>query len=276
MGYRAVVDDWWRLNHAWWDERAPIHVASKFYDVDGFIAGRCTLAPFEPVEVGEVRDKSLVHLQCHFGLDTLSWARRGANVTGLDFSRSAIDAAAELAERIGVKARFVCADVYDAVAALRQTFDVVYTGHGALIWLPDLARWASVVSQLLKPGGRFYLSEFHPIVDTMAGDRFEIEGCYFHEQAGIVWDEPGGSYADPHAVTKNNRTIEFRHPLSDVWQALHDAGLRIDLFRERDFTLFPRWPFLEKYPDGSYRLPHDKPRFPLLYALRAEKTEQHP
>jgi SAM-dependent methyltransferase len=247
-------------------------VASAFYDVEGFIAGKCTLAPFEAEEVGDVQGRSLVHLQCHFGLDTLSWARRGASVTGLDFSRTAVEAASGLAQSIGVGARFVCADVYDAVAALGQTFDIVYTGHGALLWLPDLPRWAKVVSQLLKPGGRFYLSEFHPLVDTMAADSLQIEGSYFDEGSGIVWDEPGGSYADPQAVTEHNRTVEFRHPVSDVWQALHGAGLQVDLFRERDFTLYPRWPFLEKQADGTYRLPHGKPRLPLLYALRAHKA----
>lgn len=264
------MEDWKRLNRAWWDERTPHHVASKFYDVPAFVAGRCSLAPFEPDEVGDVRGKSLVHLQCHFGLDTLSWGRRGARVTGLDFSQPAIDAAAELARTMPVAARFVCADVYEAAVVLKEQFDVVYTGHGALNWLPDLERWAATIARLLKVGGMLYLSEFHPIADAFADDELRFVHSYFSDEGGLVW-EGAGSYADTQALTTHNRTLEFQHPLSSVCGALIHAGLEIDLFQERDFTLYQRWPCLEKQADGTYHFPPGQPRLPLLYALRAKK-----
>ena len=161
-------------NRRQWDERAPLHVASEFYDVDGFRAGRSTLRAVEVEEVGDVTGRELLHLQCHFGLDTLSWARRGARVTGLDFSESAVEAARALADAEGIDAEFVCANVYDAVAALSgRTYDVVYTGIGALCWLPDIDRWAATAGALVKPGGSLYVFEHHPFIGALGmGDRF--------------------------------------------------------------------------------------------------------
>jgi SAM-dependent methyltransferase len=171
-GYAAGVEgdgvDWRALNRANWDSRVPVHLASSFYDVAGFRGGASTLRPFELAEVGSVAGRSLVHLQCHIGLDTLSWARRGALVSGLDFSAPAISAASSLAVSLGLPAEFVVADVYDAVAAFGgQRFDVVYTGIGALVWLPDVPRWARVVAGLLAPGGFVYLAEAHPFAQIL-------------------------------------------------------------------------------------------------------------
>ena len=155
----AVRDEWSALNRACWDERVLIHVRSAFYDVDGFLAGATTLRPFELEEVGSVEGLDLVHLQCHFGLDTLSWAREGARVTGLDFSAPAVEAARELTARAGLRAEWIAADLYDAPAALDgRTYDVAYTGLGALNWLPDLPGWAAVVAGLVRPGGILYLA----------------------------------------------------------------------------------------------------------------------
>jgi SAM-dependent methyltransferase len=251
------------LNRAWWDERVPLHVASDFYDVEGFKAGGDTLLGFADDELGDVRGRSLVHLQCHFGLDTLSWARRGAAVTGLDFSQPAIDAAAALAEELGLAAEFVCADVHDAPAALGgRRFEIVYTGLGALNWLPDIRRWATLVGELLKPGGALYLVEFHPFTWVFADDDLTVEYDYFQREP-FVFDDPG-TYADLKAVTSSNRTEEWQHPLGDVVTALIDAGLTLELLREHDFTAYQRWPFLV---DG--RMPKDRARLPLMYSLRA-------
>ena len=146
-------DEWREVNRANWDERVPIHVSGEFYDVASFKGGQERLQPFEIDEVGDVRGKKLLHLQCHFGIDTLSWARRGARVTGLDFSAPAVEAARGLAKEMGLEATFVHSDVYDAGGATGgRTFDIVYTGRGAIIWLPDIGRWAEVVMDLLKPG----------------------------------------------------------------------------------------------------------------------------
>ena len=190
-----MPEEWLALNRALWDERVPIHVASDFYDVDAFLAGASTLRSFELEEVGDVAGLTLLHAQCHFGLDTLSWARRGARVTGLDFSEPAIAAARKLAADAGLEAEFVASDVYEAAAALGdRRFDLVYTGLGALNWLPDVERWARVMASLVAPGGRFYLAEFHPFSAVFAEDALTVKYPYFHTEP-FMWDEPG-TYAD--------------------------------------------------------------------------------
>lgn len=180
-------DDWLDINRANWEDRVPIHLASDFYDVDGFRAGADALRCYEVEEVGDVRGRRLLHLQCHIGLDTLSWGRRGALVTGLDFSPSAVDCARSLAREIGQStARFVTSDVYRAVEALDgETFDVVYTGVGALCWLPDIPRWARVVSELVTPGGFLYLNEFHPVTDMLDEDGRTVALDYFDQSAQV-------------------------------------------------------------------------------------------
>ena len=160
--------DWRALNRANWDDRVPVHLASSFYDLAAFRAGADSLRPFEPAEAGDVTGKRLAHLQCHIGLDTLSWARRGALVSGLDFSAPAVSAASALACELGIEASFVVADVYDAVPAFGgRRFDIVYTGIGALVWLPDIPRWARVAAELLAPGGFLYLVEGHPFAQVL-------------------------------------------------------------------------------------------------------------
>ena len=263
-----MSDDWLKTNREMWDERVPIHVASDFYDVERFVAGASTLRPFEVQELGDLSGRTLVHPQCHFGLDTLSLARAGARVTGLDFSEPAVAAARELAARTGIQAEFVQANVYDAVDALGgRRFDVVYTGLGAINWLPDIETWASTMAELLAPGGTFYLAEFHPFTDVFADEGLTVTYPYFHDEP-LVWDEPG-TYADLEAQTTHNRSIEWTHGLGSVVSALIDAGLRIELLHEHDYTLFPRWPMLRREADGTYRFPDATPSLPLMYSLRA-------
>jgi SAM-dependent methyltransferase len=237
--------------------------------VAGFRAGANTLRPFELQEVGDVESKRLVHLQCHFGLDTLSWARRGASVVGLDFSEPAIAAASALAEETGLDGRFVVSDVFGAPEALEgERFDIVYTGLGALNWLPDLPAWARVVTDLLADGGFLYLSEFHPISWVFGDDDLTVVNDYFHEPAGERLDD-AGTYADLEAKTTHDETLEWAHALRDVIGAVLGAGLRLELFNEHDYTLFPRWPFLEEHPGAIYRPPPGAPRLPLMFSLRA-------
>jgi SAM-dependent methyltransferase len=203
-------------------------------------------------------------------MDTLSWARRGAHVVGLDFSAPAIDAARALAVRTGIDAaRFVVADTYDAVSALGgERFDVVYTGKGALNWLPDLARWADVCAQLVAPGGILYVSEFHPVGDVFGwGDELALSYSYFTDQPMV--DESRGTYADLDAETHENVSVEWHHPLGEVVSAIAAVGFRIDLLHEHPFTLYPRWTFLDRRDDGTYWFPEDRPALPLLYSIRA-------
>jgi SAM-dependent methyltransferase len=264
--------DWRAANRANWDERVPIHADGDFYDIPGFLAGRDTIRDFETAEVGDVDGRTLLHLQCHMGMDTLSWARRGATVTGLDFSEPAVLKARELAVGIGAgTARFVVSDLYDAVDALEsQTFDIVYTGLGALCWLPDIRRWARTAAALVAPGGVLYLAEFHPFADILADDDGRtVEHDYFRREP-TVWDEPG-TYADRGALTAANVTVEWRHGIGDVVSAVTAAGLRLEFLHEYDFSLFPRFGVLEK--DRGYRFPAGRPRIPLIYSLRAAKPE---
>lgn len=268
-------DDWRELNRRWWDERAPIHAASAFYDLDGFLAdpAATTLRPFEVVEVGDVTGKTLVHPQCHFGMDTLSWARRGARVVGIDFSASAVAAASDAAARGGLDATFLVGDVHDAVEVVGgRTFDVVYTGLGAVNWLPDMGRWARVMAALTAPGGVFYLAEFHPAQAIFGDDDLTVCHPYFHDPAApLRFDDSAGSYADLDATTEHNSTVEWIHGLGEVVSALLDAGLVLEMLHEHDYTLFPRWPFLVKQGRDTYRLPEGMPSLPLMYSLRARR-----
>ncbi|WP_083903870.1 class I SAM-dependent methyltransferase [Nocardia cerradoensis] len=273
MSIDARAGQWVELNRANWDERVPIHLTSEFYDVDRFVAGAEALRAFELDEVGDVRGKRLLHLQCHIGTDTLAWARHGAAVTGLDFSAPAVRTATGLAARIGVPgARFVTANVYDAATALAgNRYDIVYTGVGALVWLPDLVRWASVVAQLLAPGGFLYLTEFHPFGDILAEDDGRTVAYDYFDPAPQVWEEPG-TYADPDAPTTANVTVQWQHGIGEIVTALAAAGLRLDFLHEHDFTLYPRFRNLSE-EGGQYRLPPGQPRVPLLFSLRASKPD---
>jgi SAM-dependent methyltransferase len=264
------VPAWLRLNRENWDERAGIHAASEFYDLRAFRAGRSTLRSYEPGEVGEVAGRSLVHLQCHLGQDTLSWARMGAQTVGVDFSEQAIKTARMLAKdvQLAERSQFVVSDVYNCAAALRgQRFDIVYTGLGALVWLPDLDRWAKVVASLLNPGGFLYLVEFHPLGDLLGDDGRTVEQDYFDSGGREV--DYDYTYTDGPAMTRT-RQVQWQHPLGEVLTALAGAGLRLEFLRERDATLFRRFPVLESV-NGEYRFPAGHPRIPLLYSLHASR-----
>ncbi|MFF7703732.1 class I SAM-dependent methyltransferase [Streptomyces lydicus] len=268
-------DDWREANRARWDERVALHTASDFYDQDRFRRVRDVLRAFETAEVGDVTGRSLLHLQCHFGQDTLSWAHRGAaRVVGLDFSEPAVEAARELAAELGYgpdRAAFVAADVYDAAEAVPDdAYDIVYTGIGALNWLPDLERWADTAASLVAPGGFLYLAEFHPLCDALddeTGSR--IVHDYFSRDAWV--DEVPGSYTDFDAQTVNNRSVEWQHPIGEVVSALAGAGLRLEFLHEHDMTMFQRFGALRRADDGFYRFPGDRPRVPLMYSLRASR-----
>ena len=271
------TETWFDANRRHWDERVPIHRRTPFYDVEGFLAGRNVLEPGEIPEVGDVAGKSLLHLQCHFGMDTLSWARLGANVTGLDFSSEGVAAARQLAAETGIEAEFVEANVYDAPEALGgRTFDIVYTSRGVLTWLPDIPRWAEVVATLLEPGGFLYLREGHPFVhifDDEAESGFSVRYPYFHGPEPDRWDDPG-TYADPTAVTVENETYEWSHPIGSIVTAIAQAGLVIEFLHEFDHLCWEafRWMAPGEEP-GTWVLPGHRDSIPLAYSIRARKPE---
>lgn len=255
-------------NRSMWDELVPIHVASDFYDVPGFLGGMSHLRPFESAEVGDVTGCSLLHLQCHIGLDTLSWAREGAIVTGLDFSEPAIVAAREIATQAKVEAEFVVGDVHDAPQLLDRRFDIVYTGIGALCWLSDMSEWAGIVAQLVEPGGMFYMPEVHPYTDVFGEDDLSVSEHYFDD--GIAYrEEGGGTYAGHDVKTENNIDYSWTHPVSSVISALIEVGFVLEQFSEYDYTVFRQFKSLEHHPeDRTYRFPEGHPRMPLMYSIR--------
>ncbi len=252
-----------------WDERVPRHAASELYDLDGVVAGRDDLRPWEDTELGPLTGLEIIHLQCHIGTDTVALARRAARTTGLDFSAPALAVAAELARRCDLDIEWTCADVYDAVEATAgRKFDVVYTGVGALGWLPDLDRWATVVTALLRPGGMLYVTELHPMWVALVEDGRTICQPAINAEFALWDDGEQGSYAAPEAVFEHTASWERLHSTSDVLSAILDAGLQIELYHEYDVTPSPT-PWLVRGDDGLYHFPPDMHRFPLTYSLRA-------
>lgn len=253
-------------NRALWDAWTKLHVDSAFYDVDSFRAGKTTLKPVELEALGDVRGKTLLHLQCHFGLDTLSWAREGAIVTGVDFSEDAIATARSLSKEIDIPATFVASNVYDLPEVMDQQFDIVFTSYGVLPWLPDVARWAQVVARFLKPGGTFYIVEFHPFLETLdeAGEHFAYP--YFSTRLPLRFDE-SGSYASESDFL--GTSYEWTHPLSEVVTALLDTGLTLAYLREFPYSTYAYPGYLVQAAPDRYGWPDEHPVLPLMYAIKA-------
>lgn len=265
-------------NRSLWDAWTAVHETGDFYDLAGFRAGGVRLRDHEIATVGDVRGKSLLHLQCHFGIDTLSWARLGAQVTGADFSPAAIRLARELARDLDVPdARFVEANLYDLPSVLEGAFDVVYTSRGVLSWLPDIRGWARVVAHFVKPGGTFFITEIHPV--AMA---FENEGVepgelrlaypYWEHRAPLVFDVKG-SYADPTADVGVQQEHGWDHGLGEIVTALIDAGLRIESLVELPTLDWAVDFAVETEPgSGTYRLPPGAAgELPLMFSLLASR-----
>jgi len=276
-----LPDRYREANRARWDESVAVHAASEFYGVDRFLAGESTLLPLDLDEVGDVAGKSLLHLQCHFGLDTLSWARLGAEVVGVDFSPSAVDTAREIADRAGLKAEFVESELYASPQVLTDrlgTFDVVYVNIGALCWLPDIAGWAKVCAGFLSDGGQLYVRDVHPITFSVDDDapvgELPLRYSYFETEQPLHW-RGDGDYADSSVSFDNQDSYEWNHGLGEIVTAVIDAGCRIDFLREQDWTVYPALPWLVETESGVWRLPerNGEPdrRLPLMFSLRATR-----
>jgi SAM-dependent methyltransferase len=273
----AIPPDWRALNQANWDERVAVHVAAKeTYDLDALRAGGDQLDPIATEILGPVAGKRVLHLQCHFGMDSLRIARQGGSVTGIDFSPPAIATARSLAAEFGLSARFVEANVYDALTALPEPggFDCVFVSWGALCWLPDIFAWARVVADLLAPGGYLALAEAHPFVyvfDSVNATPDGMPGWYVPYLARAAsMEDDARDYADPAAQLRNSRTWQWLHPVSDIVTALLQAGLRIDRFQEHDSCAWRVFDNLVERGPGDYTWP-DKPWLPLSFSLRATK-----
>ncbi|MEV6959871.1 class I SAM-dependent methyltransferase [Streptomyces sp. NPDC051207] len=265
-----------RANQANWDARTPVHVASRFYGLDQDLDPARWFAPFEWDDLGELTGRDVLHLQCHLGTETLAFARRGARTTGLDFSSASVAAARDIADKAGLEVGYVQANVYDAVDALgERRFDVVYTGKGALCYLPDLDRWADVAARLLRPGGRLYVAEFHPVLSALGPTPAPGEGPELllrHDYlggAGPVLRDAAHTYTDGPAVEGATDSYEWAHGMGEVLNALTGAGLTVRSLRETEELPWQRWPHMRRTDSGWWRLP--EPRIPLLYGLLATR-----
>jgi SAM-dependent methyltransferase len=283
----TTLDPHRQANQHNWNDRVPVHAASTTYDLEGMVDDPDRLSgvvDFDRHAIGDVTGLRLVHLQCHIGSDTLSWARLGADVTGYDFSAPALAVARDLAARAGIPAEFVEGELYDAPTKLpNAAFDVVYTGTGALNWLPDVRRWADVVTTLLAPGGRLLIREGHPMLWALDHDRTDdqlvVATPYFETVDPLRWDDPG-TYTDNSADVPldHTTTYEWNHGIGEILTAVLEAGLVIEQFREHRELEWQAWGVFEPAGDtGRYVLPaHLRDRVPLMYTLVARKAGARP
>jgi SAM-dependent methyltransferase len=273
------MDDYRDVNRANWDERAAAHAASpdyavsRFTDDPAFLSGVVT---YDLPRLGDIAGLNGVHLQCHIGTDTVSLARLGANMTGLDFSPRALAQARTLAAAAGFDIPFVESDLYGAPEALGSgRFDLVFTGVGALCWLPDVRRWAEVVASLLRPGGRLFIREGHPALwalhDPLPDGKLVVEYPYFEQREPMVWDE-GGTYVQTDAVFTHTITHEWNHGIGEIIGAVFAAGLQLTAFEEHDSVPWDAFPgFMDDIGGGEFRLTDRPERLPHSYTLQARK-----
>lgn len=268
------MDEFLRANQKLWNEWTSEHEKSPFYDVEGFKAGKERLKSIELEEVGAVRGKTLLHLQCHFGLDALAWARHGAMVTGVDLSDESIALARSLSRELRVPANFVCADILTLPDHLQGQFDIVFTSYGILHWLRDLKRWAQVIEHFLKPGGFFYIVEDHPFMRVFSSDPalgIKPDNPYFFSEEPYK-AETTGSYAT-NFEGETRTYYMWDHSIGEVINSIIEAGLQIEFLHEFPFALRAKFPNMLKSDDGYWRFPPQFSMIPLLFSLKANKPK---
>jgi 2-polyprenyl-3-methyl-5-hydroxy-6-metoxy-1,4-benzoquinol methylase len=263
-------DKYFEANKNLWNKRTSIHKDSTFYDVAGFKAGKNVLTPIELKELGDVKRKRILHLQCHFGMDSLNWTRLGADVTGIDLSDEAIRQAKKLNDELGMNAKFICCNVYDLKNHLDDQFDIVFTSYGVIGWLPDLDQWAEIVSHYLKPGGTFYMAEFHPVIWMFDDDFKEIKYCY--ENREVIETESQGTYTDRNADIKA-KEYGWNHSISEVLNALIRHGMKIESFNEYMYSPYPC--FNQVVPDnkGGWWIKGMEDKIPMVYSVKAIRNQ---
>jgi SAM-dependent methyltransferase len=269
------LDEYRKTNQEWWNEAAQVHAQGEAYQLQAFKEGMSKLHPLERAEVGEVGGKKLLHLQCHFGLDTLSWARLGAHVTGIDFADKAIAIAQALSQDLHLDATFVCcelSDLPDVLDAAGQ-FDIVYTSYGVIGWLPDLQSWGKIIAHYLKQGGFFYIAEGHPFMWVFDEKSPELKISYPYFSHAPIQDESAGTYAEKESRLEHTTTYGWNHTLSEIFSSLLSEGLTIEFFHEHQFCAWDCLPDMEKGADGFYRFkdPAQREKIPLMFSLKATK-----
>lgn len=256
------------INKKWWNNVVPIHSRSKLYNLAGFKKGKISLQSTEIEELDIVRGKTLLHLLCHFGMDTLSWAKLGATVTGIDFSEDSIKLAKKLSKETNTPATFICSNIYDLPNVLNQKFDIIFASYGVILWLSNIKKFAKIINHFLADGGIFYIIELHPFTNILSYD-FKLFYKYFKK--GPYVDDSSGTYTNWNGNIKG-LTYEWSYTLSDVVNSLIKEKLKIEYLHEFPFTMYDQFPgFMEKNKSGQYVLKNKKIQIPLLFSLKATK-----
>jgi len=256
------------VNRQSWNNRTESHLKSEFYDMEGFLKGNTSLNNIELELLGDVSGKSILHLQCHFGQDSISLSRLGADVTGIDLSDKAIDSARQIAQQAEAASKFICCDIYDLPNHLNEQFDIVYTSYGTIGWLPDLDKWAKIISTFLKPGGQFVFVEFHPVVWMFDDDFDKIGYRYFN--SGPILESENGTYADKEADISQDYVC-WNHSISEVLNSLIGNGLELKSFDEFDYSPYNCFANTIEFAPKQYRIAHLENKIPMVYALVAYK-----
>ena len=259
--------DYSQINKKWWDSATPVHASSKFYGLESFKKGKTSLQSIEIQELGNVKGKTMLHLLCHFGMDSLSWARRGALVTGVDISESSIKLAKKLSREIETPAKFICSDVNSLPEVLNQKFDIVFASYGVLLWISNLKKFAKLVKQYITDEGFFYIVDTHPFTNMLSFD-FKFEYKYFDR--GPYFDE-SGTYADWNENVKGGAYL-WNHTMSDIVNAFVSQGLKIEYLHEFPFSTYDQFEgLMVKNKKGQYVLKDKKNQIPLLFSLKATR-----
>lgn len=260
--------NYFEANKALWNQRTTVHKDSSFYDVPAFMQGKTSLTPIELNELGDVSGKKILHLQCHFGMDSLSLARMGAEVTGVDLSDASITEARNLNDQLGLNAKFICCNVYDLEDYLEEKYDIVFTTYGVVGWLPDLETWANLISHYLKPGGYFYIAEFHPVIWMFDDDFTHIK--YYYQNRELIETNSTGTYTDRNAPIAA-KEYSWNHSLSEVINSLLSAGLELKFLNEYAYSPYPCFNKVVQGEDGNWRIEGLEDKIPMVYSIKALK-----
>lgn len=264
------TENYIEINKQSWNNQVPVHLDSDFYDMKSFLNGKNTLPQIDVDLLGDIKGKNILHLQCHFGQDSLSMARMGAKVTGIDLSDKAIEKAQELNTQLNLDAKFISCDVYNTLEHINEQFDIVYTSYGTIGWLPNLDKWANVIAKALKPNGKLVFVEFHPVI-WMFDDKFTKIQYHYHNEKAIA-EEHSGTYANKEAEIKTDY-IGWNHSLSEVFQALLKNGLQIESFNEYDYSNYNCFNETVEFEPGKFRIKLLDNKIPMMYSLVGRKKD---
>jgi SAM-dependent methyltransferase len=262
------ASDYININKQTWNDKTDVHIASEFYDMKGFLDGKSTLNSIELELLEDISGKNILHLQCHFGQDTMTFSRMGAKATGIDFSDKAVEKAREFSAKLNLDTSFICCDIYDAPKHIDEQFDIVFTSYGTIGWFPDLDKWAKVVSHFLKPNGQFIMADFHPVVWMFDNDFKEVFYSYLNIEPII--EEESGTYAETEADLQT-KSIGWNHPISEILNSLFQSGLELKQFNEYDYSPYNCFNEMEEFEKGKFCIKTFGNKIPMVYSILATK-----